>query len=193
MNTLEVFDMTGMRIGYKRVSSVDQSTERQLDGIAVDETFEDKASGKDTNRPQLQAALKHCRKGDTLVVHSMDRLARNLGDLLKMVKELTERGIVVEFTKEHLTFTGDDSPMSNLMLAVMGGVAQFERAMIQERQREGIAIAKTKGVYKGRKPALNSERIAELRQRASVKDVNMAALAREFKVSRTTLYNTLNQ
>ena len=184
--------MTGMRIGYKRVSSVDQNTERQLDGIHIDEMYEDKASGKDTNRPQLQAALKHCRKGDTLVVHSMDRLARNLGDLLRMVKELNERGIVVEFTKEHLTFTGDDSPMSNLMLAVMGGVAQFERAMIQERQREGIAIAKSKGIYKGRKPALNNERIAELRQRASAPDLNMAALAREFKISRTTLYNIMS-
>jgi DNA invertase Pin-like site-specific DNA recombinase len=193
MNTLEGSNMTGMRIGYKRVSSVDQSTERQLDGVSVDKMYEDKASGKDTNRPALDAALDKLREGDTLVVHSMDRLARNLSDLLRMVKELNERDVVVEFVKEHLTFTGDDSPMSNLMLAVMGGVAEFERSMIRERQREGIAIAKTKGIYKGRKPALTPERIAELRQRASVPDANMAALAREFKVSRTTLYNTLNQ
>jgi DNA invertase Pin-like site-specific DNA recombinase len=180
--------MTGMRIGYKRVSSVDQSTERQLDGVNVDKMYEDKASGKDTNRPALDAALDKLREGDTLVVHSMDRLARNLSDLLRMVKELNERDVVVEFVKEHLTFTGDDSPMSKLMLAVMGGVAEFERSMIRERQREGIAIAKTKGIYKGRKPVLNAERIAELRKRASLPEVNMAALAREFKVSRTTLY-----
>lgn len=184
--------MTGMRIGYKRVSTVDQNTERQLDGVPVDEMYEDKASGKDTNRPQLQAALKHCRKGDTLVVHSMDRLARNLTDLRKMVDELTARGIAVQFIKENLTFTGADSPMSKLLLSLLGAVAEFERAMILERQREGIAIAKTKGIYKGRKPSLSKERVAELRKRASAGKANIAALAREFKVSRTTLYKHLD-
>jgi DNA invertase Pin-like site-specific DNA recombinase len=184
--------MTGMRIGYKRVSTVDQNTERQLDGVPVDEMYEDKASGKDTNRPQLQAALKHCRKGDTLVCHSMDRLARNLTDLRKMVDELTARGIAVQFVKESLTFTGADSPMSKLLLSLLGAVAEFERAMILERQREGIAIAKTKGIYKGRKPSLSKERVAELRRRASAGKANIAALAREFKVSRTTLYKHLD-
>lgn len=184
--------MTGMRIGYKRVSTVDQNTERQLDGVPVDEMYEDKASGKDTNRPQLQAALKHCRKGDTLVCHSMDRLARNLTDLRKMVDELTGRGIAVQFIKENLTFTGADSPMSKLLLSLLGAVAEFERAMILERQREGIAIAKTKGIYKGRKPSLSKERVAELRKRASAGNANIAALAREFKVSRTTLYKHLD-
>jgi DNA invertase Pin-like site-specific DNA recombinase len=184
--------MTGMRIGYIRVSTLDQNTARQLDGVPVDEMYEDKASGKDTNRPQLQAALKHCRKGDTLVVHSMDRLARNLVDLRRIVEELTGKGVTVSFEKEKLTFTGTDSPMNKLLLNLLGAVAEFERAMILERQREGIAIAKKiKGKYMGRKPALSKDRIAELRKRASAPDVNIAAIAREFKVSRTTLYKHL--
>src|SRR5580698_8279558 len=110
----------GKRVGYIRVSSVDQNTERQLDGVHLDKKFTDKASGKDTKRPQLQAALDYLREGDVLVVHSMDRLARNLDDLRKVVLGLTSRGVVVEFVKEQLTFTGEDSAMSNLLLSVMG-------------------------------------------------------------------------
>src|SRR5579864_5936597 len=125
-----------MRIGYRRVSSVDQNLERQLEGTQVDRTFEDKVSGKDRDRPELTLALSFCRQGDTLVVHSMDRLARNLADLLALVKELTARGVAVEFVKEHLTFTGKDEPMATLLLQVMGACAEFERAMIRERQRE---------------------------------------------------------
>src|ERR1700678_100838 len=106
--------MTGQRIGYKRVSTVDQSTVRQLDGVLVDKVFEDKASGKNTDRPQLVLCLEFLRDGDTLVVHSMDRLARNLVDLRRMVSELTAKGVKVEFVKESLTFTGRDSPMANL-------------------------------------------------------------------------------
>src|ERR1700721_843936 len=132
----------GKRIGYIRVSSVDQNTERQLDGVQLDKTFTDKASGKDTKRPQLQAALDYLRDGDVLVVHSMDRLARNLDDLRKIVLGLTERGVVVEFVKEHLTFTREDNAMSKLLLSVMGAFAEFERSLISERQREGIALAK---------------------------------------------------
>src|ERR1700733_4421501 len=150
----------GQRVAYVRVSSVDQNDGRQLEalsGLQVDITFTDKASGKDTQRPQLQAALKHLRKGDVLVVCSMDRLARNMRDLLNLVADLNGRGIAVEFVKENLSFTGDDNPMSNLMLSILGGVAQFERAIIRERQREGIAVAKAKGVYKGRPKALSNE------------------------------------
>lgn len=120
----------GKRIGYIRVSSVDQNTARQLDGAQLDKVYTDKASGKDTNRPQLQAALDYVRDGDVLVVHSMDRLARNISDLLHTVATLNERGVVVEFVKEGLNFTGDDSAISKLMLTIMGGVAEFERAMI---------------------------------------------------------------
>jgi DNA invertase Pin-like site-specific DNA recombinase len=182
--------MTGQRIGYKRVSTIEQNTSRQLEGVAVNKVFEDKASGKDRARPQLQAALEFCREGDTLVVHSMDRLARNLGDLRQLVDELTDRGVAVEFVKEHLTFTGEDSPMANLLLSMLGAVAEFERALILERQREGIALAKAAGKYRGGQFKLSDERAAELRRRASA-GANKAALAREFCISRQSLYSYL--
>ena len=177
----------GKRGGYVRVSSLDQNTERQLEGVSLDKRFVDKASGKDTNRPQLQAALDYLRDGDVLVVHSMDRLARNLDDLRKIVMGLTERGVIVEFIKESLTFTSRDNAMSKFLLSVMGAFAEFERALIRERQREGIALAKRAGVYKGRKPSLTTERVKELRARVKAGE-KKAALAREFGISRETLY-----
>ena len=183
--------MTGQRIGYKRVSTVDQNTARQLDGVAVGKVFEDKASGKNTARPQLQAALEFCREGDALVVHSMDRLARNLTDLRLLVNELTARGVAVEFVKEHLTFTGEDSPMSNLLLSMLGAVAEFERALILERQREGIALAKKEGKYKGRKRTLTTAQVTDLCTRAALGDDSKTALAEEFGISRETLYQYL--
>jgi len=137
--------MNGQRIGYVRVSSLDQNPDRQLEQIPVDRTFTDKASGKDVARPQLDALLRFAREGDTVVVHSMDRLARNLDDLRQIVRSLTGRGIRVEFVKEGLTFTGEDAPMATLLLSVMGAFAEFERALIRERQREGIALAKRRG------------------------------------------------
>ncbi len=146
--------MRGQRIGYIRVSSFDQNPERQLDQVQVDKLFNDKASGKDTQRTQLDALLSFAREGDTVVVHSMDRLARNLDDLRRLVQTLTKRGIRIEFVKECLSFTGEDSPMANLLLSVMGAFAELERALIGERQREGIALAKQRGVYRGRKKAL---------------------------------------
>lgn len=178
----------GQVVGYVRVSTVDQNTERQLDGIELDKRFEDKASGKDTARPALIAALAYVRDGDTLIVHSMDRLARNLEDLRRTVRELTERGVRVQFVKENLLFTGEDSPMSNLLLSMLGAVAEFERAMIRERQREGIAIAKAKGIYKGRRPALTSAQIAELLPRLAAGE-SATDLAKELGVSRATVYN----
>ena len=177
----------GKRIGYVRVSSVDQNEQRQLDGVQVDKKFTDKASGKDTKRLQLQAALDYLRDGDVLVVHSMDRLARNLDDLRRIVTELTGRGIVVEFVKEHLTFTSEDNAMSKLLLSVMGAFAEFERSLIKERQREGIALAKQKGVYKGRKPSLTPEQVETLRTRVNAGETR-ASLARQFGISRETVY-----
>jgi DNA invertase Pin-like site-specific DNA recombinase len=178
----------GKRVGYVRVSSVDQNEGRQLDGVQLDKTFIDKASGKDVKRPQLVAAMDYIREGDVLVVHSMDRLARNLDDLRKIVLGLTGRGVVVEFVKEHLTFVGDDSAMSHLLLSVMGAFAEFERSLIKERQREGIALAKKAGVYKGRKPSLTPEKVQQLRQRIEAGE-KKAGLAREYGISRETLYS----
>lgn len=183
--------MNGQQVGYIRVSSVGQNTARQLDGVKLDKVFEDKISGKDTNRPALVRCLDHLREGDTLHVHSMDRLARNLDDLRRLVKELTGKGVAVKFHKEGLTFTGDDTPMATMLLSLMGAVAEFERSMIRERQLEGIAVAKAKGdVYKGRKPSLTPEQIAELRQRVAAGE-NKAELARQFGVSRASVYNYL--
>ncbi len=183
----------GQRVGYVRVSTLDQNTERQLEGVALDRLFTDKASGKDTDRPQLTAALEYVREGDTLVCHSMDRLARNVDDLRRIVRELTGRGVAVQFSKEVLTFTGEDSPMANLLLTMLGAVAEFERSLIKERQREGITLAKAKGVYRGRKPAMTSEQIEALKvQDRERGGKNRAGLAKEHGISRETLYQYLD-
>ena len=182
--------MKGQRIGYVRVSSFDQNVDRQLEGIALDKTFTDRASGKDVSRPQLETMLSFIREGDTVIVHSMDRLARNLDDLRKLVQSLTKRGVGIEFVKESLTFTGEDSPMANLMLSVMGAFAEFERALIRERQREGIAIAKQRGAYRGRKKSLSDDNVAELKRRAADGE-QKAAIARDLGISRETLYQYL--
>ena len=179
-----------MRVGYLRVSSVDQNTVRQLDGIAVERTFTDKASGKDTARPKLDEMLAFLRDGDTVIVHSMDRLARNLDDLRRIVRTLTGKGVRVEFAKENLTFTGEDSPMATLLLSVMGAFAEFERALILERQREGIAAARQRGAYTGRKPALTPGQASQLRERAAAGE-RKSALATEFGISRETVYSYL--
>jgi DNA invertase Pin-like site-specific DNA recombinase len=184
--------MTGQNVGYVRVSTNSQNTDRQLEGIKLDRTFEDKASGKNTDRPQLAACLDHLREGDTLHVHSMDRLARNLDDLRKIVRDLTERGVVVHFHKEGLLFRGDDTAMSKLLLSMMGAFAEFERSLIKERQMEGIAIAKTKGIYKGRKPSLTPDRVAELKRKLE-EGAKITHLAKEFGVSRETIYQYRNR
>lgn len=137
-------------VAYIRVSTVDQNTDRQLSesSVSFKKTFEDKASGKDTNRPQLQAMLEYVREGDTVHVHSIDRLGRSLSDLTDTVKFLNEKGVAVKFHKEGLEFTADKSnPMNDLMFNLLGAFAQFERAIAKERQIEGIAKAKEKGVY----------------------------------------------
>lgn len=182
--------MHGQRVGYIRVSSFDQNPERQLEGVALDRVFTDKASGKDVHRPELERLQAFVREGDTIVVHSMDRLARNLDDLRRLVQELTGRGVRIEFVKEHLTFIGEASPMANLMLSVMGAFAEFERALLRERQREGIALAKQRGVYRGRKKSLSPEQASALKQRVAAGE-KKAALAREFGISRETLYQYL--
>jgi DNA invertase Pin-like site-specific DNA recombinase len=185
----------GQFVGYIRVSSLDQNISRQeeqLQGLKLDEVFTDYASGKDTMRPQLQLALKHLRKGDTLVVSSMDRLARNLDDLRSLVDNLTRRGVAVQFIKENMTFTAEQNPMAKLMLSIMGSFAEFERALSKERQREGIAIAKTEGKYKGRKPTLTPAIVTEiLTKDQDNQHKNRAGLARAYNISRETLYQYL--
>jgi DNA invertase Pin-like site-specific DNA recombinase len=120
----------------------------------------------------------------------MDRLARNLDDLRRIVRTLTNKGVSVEFVKEHLSFTGEDSPMANLMLSVMGAFAEFERALIRERQAEGIAKAKQRGAYKGRKKSLTENQILALINRAASGEAK-TMLAKEFGISRETVYTYL--
>lgn len=183
--------MTGKRIGYVRVSTADQNTARQLEGQVLDKTFIDKVSGKDTERPELAQMLSYVREGDTLLVHSLDRLARNLDDLRRLVDDLTSKGVIVHFIKENLIFDkSESSPMSKLLLSVMGAFAEFERAIIKERQKEGIAIAKAKGVFKGRKRAITDTIAQEIRDRAA-KGEQKAEIARQLGISRARVYHYL--
>lgn len=187
--------MTGKDIGYVRVSTHDQNTARQLDGVHLDKVFEEHASGRDTTRPALQTCLEYIRDGDVLHVHSIDRLARNLQDLLSIVTGLKAKGVTVKFHKEKLEFAGNGEgnkgdAFQELQLHIIAAVAQFERTLILERQKEGIAIAKKSGKYKnvGRKPTLSREQVNELRSKLE-KGAKVAALAREFGVSRQTIYS----
>ena len=179
---------TGQRVGYVRVSTVEQNESRQLDGIALDKTFMDKASGRTRDRDQLDAMIQYVRAGDVVFVHSLDRLARNVTDLEAIISELTGKGVRVEVVTQGLVFTGDDNPMTKLLLQMLGAVAEFELATIRERQAEGIAKAKAAGKYKGRKPSLSAEQTAALRERLEAGE-QVAALAREYGVSRQTVYN----
>lgn len=179
-----------MKVGYIRVSTAIQNTARQLDGIMLDKSFEEKVSGKSSDRPELKACLAYCREGDVLFVHSIDRMARNLVDLRNLVKQLTAKGVEIHFVKEQLTFTGKENPMSTLLLNMMGSFAEFERAMMLERTMEGVAKAKAAGKYKGRKPSLNEQKVSILKEKLS-QGVSKSKIARDLGVSRETIYNYL--
>lgn len=181
---------TGQRYGYVRTRSGSQHTSSQLEGQTLDRIFEEKASGGTIDRPELEAMLSFVHEGDEVVVQSMDRLARNLGHLRQVVQRMTAKGVNVTFVKEGMTFTGEDSAKATLMLSLLGTLAEFDRSRIIERQREGIEIAKRRGVYKGRRPSLNEEQVRMIRWRVSAGE-KKAQLAREYCVSRETLYSYL--
>jgi DNA invertase Pin-like site-specific DNA recombinase len=150
------------QIGYIRVSSADQNTVRQLDNMELDVKFTDKCSGSTIKRPELKRLIEYARAVDTVHVHSIDRMARNVGDLIEIVRTLNDKGVSVKFYQENLLFAADNSnPMSELMLNLLGAVYQFERAMILERQRQGIAQAKADGKYKGRPRNIDKPLIIE--------------------------------
>ena len=180
----------GHNVGYVRVSSVQQNLDRQLDGIELDKVFTEKASAKDAKRPVLKECMEYLRAGDTLHLHSIDRLARNLIDLQTIVKQLNSKGVSVNFHKENLVFTGDDNPMSKLTLHLMGAFAEFERSIIKERQLEGIRMAQKKGVRFGRNKSLSPEQVEEIKSRIANGEPKKS-LAQEFGVSRQTLYTAI--
>lgn len=184
--------MAGNDVGYIRVSSVGQNTERQLDGVKLDETYTEKASAGGRKRPVLDECLKYLRKDDTLHVHSIDRLARNLKDLLDIVTGLKAKGVTVKFHKERLTFGAGDDPMSKLMLQIFGAVAEFERSLIRERQAEGIAKAQKKGKRFGQKPKLTPAQVEEVRQMVADRYTKVS-IAEKFGVSVPTIYNALKR
>lgn len=176
--------MKGWNIGYIRVSTVDQNSDRQLDGIPLDKIFEEKVSAKNTERPKLNEMLGQIRQGDAIFVHDISRLARNIEDLHRLVGHILEKGCSIHFVKENLHFDGERTdPTQELLLSMLGAVYQFERSIILERQREGIAKAKERGVYKGRPRTINPEPIRDLLRRG----VSMRKIAESLSVSLSTV------
>jgi DNA invertase Pin-like site-specific DNA recombinase len=184
--------MSGKRIGYIRVSTVDQNPDRQLLDLQLDKKFIDHASASCRNRPQLKTMLEFIREDDIVFVHSMDRLARNVVDLRKIVDEIVGKKVEIHFIKENLIFNCSKNSMSNLLLNVMGAMAEFELEFIRERIREGVALAKAKGKYKGRTKKLNAEKIDLLKQEMKTRN-SKSQIARNLKISRRTLYNYLEK
>ena len=187
--------VAGQVVGYARVSTDDQNLARQVDQLKAAGAFAvytEKISGSTRNRPQLEEVLRYLRRGDQLVVTSMDRLARSLVDLHAIVDDLVSRGVSVKFLREGQIYSGQADPIAKLMLGVMGSVAEFERAIIRERQAEGIAKAKKRGVYKGRARALTDEQVDEARRRVA-EGIPKAKVARDLGIGRTTLYEYLNE
>lgn len=184
--------MTGKRIGYIRVSTSEQNPDRQLEGLQIDKKFVDYASSRSLNRHQLKAMLEFVREDDTVIVHSMDRLARNVKDLRAIVDSLVARKINVLFVKENLNFDGKESHMSNLLLSIMGAFAEFELAFIMERQREGVAIAKKNGKYLGSKKALNEDELLILKEKM-MEQKTKKQIAAELGISRVTMWRYIQK
>lgn len=184
-----------MIVGYIRVSTLDQNADRQhiaLNAAHVEKIYEDHISGANTDRAQFQAMMQFLREGDELVVLSLDRLVRNLRDLLDTVETLGKRGVSVRFLKENLLFDARSNadPTSKLMLSMVGAFAEFERSMIRSRQAEGIALAKARGAYKGRPRSVTDEQISKLKA-ALAQEVPLTKATRKVGISRTTAYRYL--
>lgn len=182
-----------MIFNYKRVSTISQNTERQLLNIPCDREYEDKISGKDRNRPQLEMMMGNLRSGDVVNVHSMDRLARNTRDLLNLVEEINNKGCTINFIKENLTFSPNKKdPYQQLMMTMLGAVATLERELINQRVREGVALARAKGKYKGGKNKLSDAQVEELNEMHK-QGIAIAKIARHFSITRPTVYSYINK
>lgn len=184
--------MKGLRVGYIRVSTTDQKIDRQLESISIDKTFIDYASGRTMERPSFNAMMEFVRDGDIVIVHSMDRLARNLDHLRKIVATLTEKGVSIQFVKENLTFSADSNPLSKLLLSVMGAFSEFEVSLIRERQREGIAIAKAKGKHMGRQSVLSADQINQIKDWVA-QGMAKTWIAKQLNINRVSIYYYLKK
>lgn len=176
-------------VGYRRVSTVDQNLDRQDLG-QVDKVFEEKLSGKSAkDRPALQAMLDYIREGDSVVVYSIDRLARDLRDLQDIIQHVNDKGASIAFLSEGLSFSADkDDAFARLQLQMMGAFAEFERNIIRKRQAEGIAKAKAKGVYKGRKPTIDRDQVHALK----AEGLSTYKIADHMGISRMSVHRILN-
>ena len=181
-----------MKIGYIRVSTQEQNTMRQevlMEALGVDEVYIDRMSGKNTNRPELQKMMEYVRKGDTVIVESISRFARNTRDLLELVEKLTAKGVEFVSKKEAIDTT---TPTGKFMLTVFGAVAELERNYILQRQREGIAIAKEQGKYAGRKPIRTPE-FEQVTAKWRSGAITAAEAMRTLHVSKSTFYRRIKQ
>ena len=181
-----------MIFNYRRVSTVIQNTERQLLNVPCDREYEDKLSGKDTNRPQFLLMMANLREGDIINVHSLDRVGRNTKDILEIVQQVKDKGCLIHFHKENLKFDGTKSDLySELLLTILAGFSEFERSIILERQREGIAIAKEKGKYKGRRTKLSVEQLEEMKLDFN-SGIAKTKIAEKYGVTRAYVYQLMN-
>lgn len=178
----------GQNIAYVRVSTVEQNEARQIEALEkhdIDKWFTEKVSGKNTKRPQLQKMLEFVREGDTIYIHDLSRLARSTKDLLDIVEQLQAKGVHLVSNKENID---TNTPTGKLMLTMIGAIAEFERANLLERQREGIAIAKKQGKYKGRKPVnVDKDTFTAQYERYQKREINKGEFAKILDVSRPTL------
>lgn len=181
-----------MKIGYIRISTADQNTARQellMEQLGVDEVYIDRISGKNTNRPELQKMMEYVRRGDTVIVESISRFARNTRDLLELVEQLSVKGVEFVSKKEAIDTT---TPTGKFMLTVFGAVAELEREYILQRQQEGIAIAKDNGVYKGRKPIQPPE-LEKVIVKWRRGKITAAEAMRQLGMSRSTFYRKVKR
>lgn len=178
-----------MKLSYRRVSTADQNLDRQLHGFEFDREYVEKISGKSMDRPELKAMLLNIRKGDEVHVHEMSRLARNTKDLLEIVEAITDAGGSIKFHKENLEFKSgkDNDPFQSLMLNLLSAISQFERDLLLSRQREGIALAKERGAYKGRQSKFTDDEFKQIREEFETTK-NKASLAKRWGISRAYLY-----
>lgn len=177
-----------MKVAYVRVSTIEQNEARQIEALekhGIEKWFTEKISGKDTHRPELQNMLDYVREGDTIYVHDLSRLARSTKDLLEIVEILDNKKVSLVSNKENID---SSTPTGKLMLTMIGAIAEFERTNLLERQKEGIAIAKKAGKYKGRKPIeIEDERFKNLYSDYMRREITKVELAKELNVSRPTL------